>query len=102
VAFVWNVQLEITNFIASNLPQIDEIEYITDGCAGQHKNRKNLYNLCNHMQDFGIEATWMFFATSHGKAHFLNLSILRKSYTIYLKVNIHDDLNGAVVSNADC
>jgi hypothetical protein len=78
VAFVWNFQLEITNFIASNLPHIDEIEYFTDGCAGQYKNRKNFYNLCNHMQDFGIKATWTFFATSHGNAHFLKLSNLRK------------------------
>jgi hypothetical protein len=33
-----------------------EIEYFTDGCAGQYKNIKNFYNLCNHLKDFGIKA----------------------------------------------
>ena len=50
------------------LPQITRLEYFSDGCAGQYKNKKNLYNLCQHKNDFGIEATWNFFATSHGKS----------------------------------
>ena len=47
---------------------IQKIEYFSDGCAGQYKNRKHLYNLCHHLSDFGIEAVWNFFATSHGKS----------------------------------
>ena len=25
-------------------------------------------NLCNHVNDFGFHAIWLFFATSHGKS----------------------------------
>ena len=40
----------------------------SDGCAGQYKNFKNIMNLCNHVNDFGFHAVWLFFATSHGKS----------------------------------
>ena len=40
---------------------------MSDGCAAQYKNRKNFINLCYHMEDFGVQAEWHFFATSHGK-----------------------------------
>ena len=50
------------------LPQITKLEYFSDGCAGQYKNKNNLYNLCQHVNDFGIEASWNFFGTSHGKS----------------------------------
>ena len=42
--------------------------YMSDGCAAQYKNRKNFLNLCHHFADFGVEAEWHFFATSHGKS----------------------------------
>ena len=48
-------------------PQLEELIYWTDGCAGQYKNRYNFINLLYHMADFGIRAQWHFFATSHGK-----------------------------------
>jgi hypothetical protein len=48
-------------------PSITKFEYFTDGCAGQYKNYKNFINLCVHQEEFGVEATWNFFATSHGK-----------------------------------
>ena len=35
--------------------------------AGQYKNCKNFLNLCHHESDFGLDAEWNFFATSHGK-----------------------------------
>ena len=41
--------------------------YFSDGCAAQYKNRKNFINLCLHETDFGVQAEWHFFATSHGK-----------------------------------
>ena len=46
---------------------IVKIHYFSDGCAAQYKNRLNFINLCHHKEDFGIEAEWHFFATSHGK-----------------------------------
>ena len=46
---------------------LKKITYFTDGCASQYKCCKNFLNLCKHYCDFGIEAEWHFFATSHGK-----------------------------------
>ena len=47
---------------------MNKIVYFSDGCGGQYKNYKNFINLCLHKEDFGIEAEWVFFATSHGKS----------------------------------
>jgi len=43
-------------------------EYFSDGCSGQHKNYKNFLNLTYHKHDFDVDASWVFFATSHGKS----------------------------------
>lgn len=45
-----------------------KIFYYSDGCAAQYKNCKNFTNLCYHVEDFGVQAEWHFFATSHGKS----------------------------------
>ena len=46
-----------------------KVEYFSDRCAGHYnyKIRKNFLNLCLHQSDFGLDAKWNFFATSHGK-----------------------------------
>ena len=66
--FVHQLQQLVCNYIKENLSQIKRIEYWSDGCVGQYKNYKNLMNLCNHNVDFGYQALWSFFATSHGKS----------------------------------
>lgn len=48
-------------------PEINEIIYFSDGAGSQYKNFKNLTNLLHHESDYGIKASWNFFATSHGK-----------------------------------
>ena len=53
--------------LRDNLPLIAKVVYFSDGCGGQYKNYKNLSNLSFHKDDFGLEAEWHFFATSHGK-----------------------------------
>jgi hypothetical protein len=53
--------------IKRNLPNVTLINYFTDGCAAQYKNRFNFINICHHKTDFEIDAIWNFFATSHGK-----------------------------------
>ena len=50
-------------FISNEL----KVEYFSDGCAAQYKNRYNFANLCMHMQEFGLNAEWNFFATAHEK-----------------------------------
>ena len=47
---------------------LHKVHYFTDGCAGQYKSYKALNNLIYHKQDFGVDAVWHYFATSHGKS----------------------------------
>ena len=68
VAMVHYIIQIFTEHLKSIIPNIRKIQYFSDGCAGQYKNRKHLYNLCQHLNDFGIDAVWNFFATSHGKS----------------------------------
>ena len=66
--FVYQVQSEVVQYLKKELPHVIDIEYFSDGCAGQYKNFKNILNLCHHVTDFGTTARWSFFATSHGKS----------------------------------
>ena len=42
--------------------------YFSDGAGSQYKNYKNSANLWYHKADFGVDAEWNFFATSHGNS----------------------------------
>ena len=46
---------------------LTSIQYFSDGCSMQYKNKKNFLNLAYHAEDFGVPAKWSFSATSHGK-----------------------------------
>ena len=50
------------------LPNLSFIHFFTDGCAGQYKNRKNMFNLCQLEFEFAIKGEWHFFLTSHRKS----------------------------------
>ena len=56
------------NYLHELLPQVKKLFYFSDGCGGQYKNYKNFMNLCLHKQDFGLDAEWIFFPTSHDKS----------------------------------
>ena len=56
------------NYLHELLPQVKKLFYFSDGCGRQYQNYKNFMNLCLHKQDFGLDAEWIFFATSHGKS----------------------------------
>ena len=68
VTFVYKVQEFITSDIKTRFSHIKKVIYFSDGCGGQYKNCKNFLNLCLHQSDFGLDAEWVFFATSHGKS----------------------------------
>lgn len=40
---------------------------LSDGASSHFKNNFNIFNLTNHQHDFGIEASWTFTSTAHGK-----------------------------------
>ena len=48
--------------------RIKKIKYFTDGSAAQYKNKKNFANICSHVDDFGLQAEWHFYASCHGKS----------------------------------
>jgi len=43
VAMVYEIQKHIIIKIKSKLPNITKVEYYSDGCAGQYKNRKYFF-----------------------------------------------------------
>ena len=68
---VYAFQKEIIKHIKDLLPHITHVHYVSDGCAGQYKNRFNFTNMCQHNADFNLTCEWHFFATSHGKMSFV-------------------------------
>ena len=64
---VYEVQKAILAGLKCKLPALSTINHFNDECAGQYKNWKKFYNLCQRKSDFGLNARWVFFATSHGK-----------------------------------
>ena len=61
VALVYEAQKSILADLKCKLPGLSTIICFTDKCAGQYKNPKNFYNLCQHKSDFGLNARWVFF-----------------------------------------
>ena len=66
--FVYAVQQLLTSRMKENFPLIKRLEYFFDGCSGQYKNYKNFFNLTYHVQDFSLDASWSFFAMTHGES----------------------------------
>ena len=56
------------DLVKNKFPTVKKVHYFTDSCGGQYKNRYNFMNLRHHESDFGLQAEWNFFATSHGKS----------------------------------
>ena len=50
VAMVYKIQKYIVVKIKSKLPNITKVEYYSDGCAGQYKNRKKNLSYANTKQ----------------------------------------------------
>lgn len=61
------VQDKLVQLVKNLLPDLKLIKYLSDGCAGQYKNKVNLKNVCLHEKDYSVKAQWHFFPTSHGK-----------------------------------
>ena len=87
------VFLIVVDYLKENLPIVYKIFYFSDGCAEQC-NCKNFINLCNHQQDFSVDAEWIVFATSHGKSPcdgaggFANCYVAKHSLQRPLPINV--------------
>lgn len=58
----------IIDELRSIYPNLTHINFITDGCAAQFKNKYILSNLVFMEADYGLKAKWHFMPTSHGKS----------------------------------
>ena len=63
---VYTFQKILVKLLQEKLNLLDT-HYFSDECSQQYKNKKNFLNLAPHVSDFGVEGTWSFSATSHGK-----------------------------------
>ncbi|XP_050527828.1 uncharacterized protein LOC126897924 [Daktulosphaira vitifoliae] len=64
---VHTFQNHLIQDIRLTVPFVKKIHYFSDGASSQYKNKKNFINLCYHIDDFGFDAEWHFFASCHGK-----------------------------------
>jgi len=58
---------KIINIVKQDHPSTTCIEYFTDGCGAQYKNKKTFMRDCQQMKKHGISVKRNFHATSHGK-----------------------------------
>ena len=66
--FVYQLKKLVCNYLRLSYPGISNIQYFSNGRSAQYKTYKNFLNLTFHKQDFGFNAVWNFFTTSHGKS----------------------------------
>lgn len=57
----------VIKYLKEKFDTVNKIYYFTDGAPQQYKNYKNVINLANHKNDYGVNAEWHFFPTAHGK-----------------------------------
>ena len=59
---------KVLNKLKIKYPMLQKCVYFSDGAGSQYKNYKAFSNLCCHESDFGLNAEWNFFVTSHEKS----------------------------------
>ena len=52
--------IKLQEWLKDQMPTIRKTTIVSDGCAGQFKNRFQFANLSFHEEDFGHEAQWIF------------------------------------------
>ena len=65
---VYAFQRKLMSQLKNMVTNLRKVFYFSDGSSAQYKNRNNVTNVWFHFDDFGVDAEWHFFATSHGKS----------------------------------
>jgi hypothetical protein len=50
------------------MSEIKKIYFFSDGAAGQYKNKKNFFNICQFKEEYHIDVEWHFFGSYHWKS----------------------------------
>ena len=69
------------------------MQYFSDGCGGQYKNKKHFLNLCHHKEYFKSNVSGIFFATSYGKSPCDGIG----GTDPYLKAEVEKNIEGCKV-----
>lgn len=96
---VHTFQTHLIRHIMDVIPQVEKIIYFSDGAASQYKNKKNFINICHHKHDFGLDAEWNFFASSHGKSACDGVGGTTKRETT--KASLQRTVNGQILTVED-
>lgn len=62
-------RVRVMERIKQQFPQLNNIDYVSDGAGNQYKNVYNIANLLYHEDDFNLMARWIYTCTSHGRLH---------------------------------
>lgn len=54
------------------------VQYVTDSPTSQYRNKYIFGMIANHINLFGISASWQFFEAGHGKGPFDGMGLLLK------------------------
>lgn len=81
--------------LKKNFKEFNRGNIFSDGSAAQFKNRFNIANIVNSQFDHGIDITWNFLATSHGKGEVDAVGGTVKSVVSRRVIN-----QGIVINNA--
>ncbi|CAG7726306.1 unnamed protein product [Allacma fusca] len=86
-----DVGYDVGEAILTDHPDLRKIEYVSDGSGAKYKNYKLLANLVHHDTEFGVQAVWVYTATSHGKSVCDGISAVVKRVlrSNSLKPNMH-------------
>lgn len=68
IVAVYLFQKRQLEFMQQKFDAIEKTIFFSDGAGGQYKNRKNLFNISEYKEKYGIDVEWHCFATSHGKS----------------------------------
>lgn len=95
VESVYLFQTKLVEYVKTVLKK-SKIIFFTDGAPSQYKNKNNFLNLCMFKKDFGLDAEWHYFSTSHGKSPCDALGgAFKRNAQLYNMKNLSDQINSS-------
>ncbi|XP_052087680.1 uncharacterized protein LOC127724675 [Mytilus californianus] len=67
IGTVYTILQKLIPKIKQNINDLKKIHYWTDSPSSQYRNKTAFYLVSDHQNLFGVDATWNYFETGHGK-----------------------------------